>query len=218
MYSFRYNYYYSITKCLITCWFSYYVQYQDYELTSTERGNLMKIWRPSIPKCRTIGRCAQVFLSYTPPIQPPPAWAHIFKGVESTSRRTQAAAIAYLYPHHVPNMMHPWIHFRFTTAHNRRIKLDQFLQCVSPPPQFANNIHDDYEKVAIVCDGGIDHHVSKRPPPQPKVSVCFSLILFALCFILIYISPHRVIIHCSHGVFLKSTRTYSPLHCPAFIR
>jgi hypothetical protein len=148
----------------------------------------------------------------------PPAWSLIFKGVESTSRRTQAAAIAYLYPHHVPNMMHPWIHFRFTTAHNRRIKLDKFLQCVSPPPQFAHNTHDDYEKVAIVCDSGVDHHVSNRPPPQPKVSVCFYLILFALCFILIYISPHRVIIHCPLGVFLKSTRTYSPLHCPAFIR
>ena len=107
-----------------------------------------------------------------------PAWSLIFKGVESTSRRTQAAAIAYLYPHHVPNMMKPRIHLRSTTAHNRRIKLDTFLHCVSPPPQFAHNTYHDYEKVPTVCDGGIDHHISKRPPPQPKVSCgCYLILL-----------------------------------------
>jgi hypothetical protein len=103
----------------------------------------------------------------------PPAWALVFKGVESTSRRTQAAAIAYMYPHHIHSVMKLRIHWRVTTARNRRMKLDMMMHCVCVPPHFIHNNYYDYEKVATVCDGGVDHHVSNRPPPQPKVSCCF---------------------------------------------
>ena len=70
-----------------------------------------------------------------------------------------------MYPHHIHSVMKPSIHLRVTTARNRRIKLDTTMHSVSVPPQFIHNNYHDYAKVATVCDGGIDHHVSNRPPP-----------------------------------------------------
>lgn len=112
---------------------------------------------------------SSVYVLYSANITPP-AWSLVFKGVESTSRRTQAAAIAYMYPHHIHSVMKPSIHLRVTTACDCRIKLDMTMSSVSVPPQFVHNNYHDFAKVATVCDGGIDHHVSNHPPPQPKVS------------------------------------------------
>jgi len=63
----------------------------------------------------------------------PPSWIHVYKSIEPTSRRTQAAAIAYMFPHHI-NMMKIRVHLRVVTALRRRIKLDTCLECVRVPP------------------------------------------------------------------------------------
>lgn len=112
---------------------------------------------------------SSIYVLYSANITPP-AWIAVFKSVEPTSRRTQAAAIAYMFPHHIESAMKLRIHWRFKTARNRRIKLDTLMHNVCVPPHFQKNNYHDYEKVATVCDGGIDHHISNRPPPQPRVS------------------------------------------------
>ena len=75
---------------------------------------------------------ASVFVLYSANFIPP-SWIHVYKGIEPTSHRTQAAAIAYMFPHHI-NMMKIRIHLRIVTAHLRQIKLDTFLECVCVPP------------------------------------------------------------------------------------
>ena len=60
---------------------------------------------------------ASVFVLYSANLIPP-SWIHVYKGIEPTSRRTQAAAIAYMFPHHI-NMMKIRIHLRIVTVHLR---------------------------------------------------------------------------------------------------
>lgn len=97
----------------------------------------------------------------------PPSWIHVYKSIEPTSRRTQAAAIAYMFPHHI-NMMKIRVHLRVVTALRRRIKLDTCLECVRVPPHFIPKANDAYEESVVVCDGGTDHKLPKSPP-QNKV-------------------------------------------------
>ena len=152
--------------------FSLYHQLQDRNLILIGRGKWILCPCQCFYQFQIIWWCGPVFItSSTLLISPPPAWSLVFKGIESTSHRTKAAAIAYLYPHHIHSVMKPRIHLRVTTARNRRMKLDCTMQSVwCVPPHFVHNNYHDFEKVATVCDGGIDHHVSNRPPPQPKVS------------------------------------------------
>jgi len=111
---------------------------------------------------------ASVFVLYSANFIPP-SWIHVYKGIEPTSHRTQAAAIAYMFPHHI-NMMKIRIHLRIVTAHLRQIKLDTFLECVCVPPQFIPKTHDEYKEVVVVCNGGTDHKLP-NPPPRNKVSI-----------------------------------------------
>ena len=100
----------------------------------------------------------------------PPSWIHVFKGTESTSLRSQAAAIAYMFPHLIYNMMGIRIHLRPFTACNRRIKLETHLQSVHVPPHFIPLTNDECEEVVVVCDGGFDHKIP-HTPPRNKVSI-----------------------------------------------
>jgi hypothetical protein len=100
----------------------------------------------------------------------PPSWIHVFKGTESTSLRSQAAAIAYMFPHVINNMIGIRIHLRPVTACNRRIKLETHLQSVHVPPHFIPQMNDEYEEVVVVCDGGVDHTIPNSPP-RNKVSI-----------------------------------------------
>ena len=108
----------------------------------------------------------------------PPSWVHVFRAVTCTSVRTQAASIAYMFPHHI-NMMTQWTPLRFMTARKRCIKHEFYLQNVMVPPQFISKATmwvDNFDGgVVVVCDGGIDHNITKKPPPN-KVSVTDSTI------------------------------------------
>jgi hypothetical protein len=103
----------------------------------------------------------------------PPSWVHVFRAVKSTSLRTQAAAVAYMFPHHV-NMMTEWIGLRFLTAHHRSIKLGTFLENISVPPLFLSKASSRIDLclgvgAVFVCDAGIDHNISATPTSN-KVS------------------------------------------------
>lgn len=99
----------------------------------------------------------------------PPQWIRIFRANTSTSRRTQAAAIAYMFPHLI-DKMNIRVYMRSLTAGNRRSKMELYLAIITPPPQFAEraDIHTDLaqNKAVLVCDGGIDHIVTPSPPPE----------------------------------------------------
>ena len=103
----------------------------------------------------------------------PPSWVHVFHAVRSTSLRTQAAAIAYMFPHYV-NMMTQWTGLRFLTAHHRSFKLGTSLENISVPPRFISEASSRIDlciggRAVFVCDGGTDHNISATPPSN-KVS------------------------------------------------
>lgn len=103
----------------------------------------------------------------------PPPWIRIFRSIKSTSRRTQAAAIAYMFPHCLgaTNMSVKLCHL---TARNRTCKLDSTMVNVCCPPEFCNAAAEHTKafdrKVALVCDGGCDHNIPSSPPSN-KVSI-----------------------------------------------
>ncbi len=98
---------------------------------------------------------------------------HVFHAVRSTSLRTQAAAIAYMFPHHV-NMITEWTGLRFLTAHHRSLKLGTVLENIALPSRFISEASSRVDMcngtgAVVVCDGGIDHKISATPPSN-KVS------------------------------------------------
>ena len=97
----------------------------------------------------------------------PPQWIRIFRANTFTSRRTQAAAIAYMFPHHI-DKMNIRVYMRSFTAVNRSSKIQLFLETISLPPHVSNlaDIHTNsvLNKAVLVCDGGIDHNVPSLPP------------------------------------------------------
>ena len=120
----------------------------------------------------------------------PPSWVHVYRAVTCTSVRTQAASIAYMFPHHI-NMMTQWTALRILNARTRCLKYETCLQNITVPPHFISNstmcVGDCDGGVVVVCDGGIDHNVTKKPPPN-KVSVIISFILPHICLIFILLS------------------------------
>jgi hypothetical protein len=118
----------------------------------------------------------------------PPNWICIFISsdpLKVTSRRTQAASIAYMCPKYLNSAYAPNI-IRFSNVRRRRMKLANVLvdfhipaEFVSKQEEYAGLYHKD---VVIVCDGGIDHDVPIRPPPN-KVSIIF--ILFFSAFVIL---------------------------------
>jgi len=98
----------------------------------------------------------------------PPPCICIFKANTSTSRRTQAAAIAYMYPSYFSISSNIIAMQRSSmSVARRRMKLDMYMNCVKVPPRFAVMAKQHAEQmindVAIVCDGGIDHCVPQLP-------------------------------------------------------
>lgn len=104
---------------------------------------------------------------------PPPVWIRIFKANTPTSRRTQAAAMAYMTPAciHLDNTIA--IDLRAMTTARRRMKLDIYINQIIVPYRFlvmARNFADELnENLSLVCDGGIDNDVPPLPP-QNKVN------------------------------------------------
>ena len=110
-------------------------------------------------------------------IIPPPPWIRIFRSIKSTSRRTQAAAIAYMFPHCL-GATKVSVELRHLTARNRTLKLDSTMVNVCCSPEFCNAAADHTtafdRKVALVCDGGCDHNIPSSPPSN-KVSIIVSI-------------------------------------------
>ena len=118
----------------------------------------------------------------------PPPWIRIFKANTSTSRRTQAAAIAYMFPscYRVSNITA--MVFRSSSASRRRIKLDGRTHCIVVPPQFAvmAEIYASEMKNgnAVVCDGGIDYSLPQLPPRNKVfIDVYVFFLLSPICLI-----------------------------------
>ena len=63
----------------------------------------------------------------------PPSWVHVYRAVTCTSVRTQAASIAYMFPHHI-NMMTQWTALRILNARTRCLKYETCLQNITVPP------------------------------------------------------------------------------------
>lgn len=112
----------------------------------------------------------------------PPRWIRIFKANTPTSRRTQAAAMAYMTPActHLDN--NTAIDLLATTTARRRMKLDMYINHINVPYCFlvmARNFADALnDNLSLVCDGGIDNDV---PPLPPQIKVNDSMILLLLC-------------------------------------
>ena len=103
----------------------------------------------------------------------PPSWVHVFHAVRSTSLRTQAAAIAYMFPHYL-NMMTEYTALRHLTAHRRSFKLGTSLENISIPSRFISKASTRIDlcsggRAVFVCDGGTDHNICATPPSN-KVS------------------------------------------------
>ena len=117
----------------------------------------------------------------------PPKWIRVFVSnnpVKFTSRRTQAASIAYMCPKYLNSAHAPTI-IRFSNVRQRRIKLANILDDLIIPAEFVSK-QKEYEglynnDVVLVCDGGIDHDVPIRPPPN---KVCIIIILSYSAFVI----------------------------------
>jgi hypothetical protein len=110
----------------------------------------------------------------------PPSWVHVFHAVRSTSLRTQAAAIAYMFPHYV-NMMTQWTGLRFLTAHHRSFKLGTSLENISVPPRFISEASSRIDlcnggRAVFVCNGGTDHNISATPPIEQGELLLYQVI------------------------------------------
>ena len=105
-----------------------------------------------------------------------PPWIHIYRSSKSTSRRTQAAAVAYMFPQYFGMANKINVILRNVTACNRCSKLQSTMLEVSCPPTFMEAIDSNTDlfegKVALVCDGGIDHIIPSTPPPN-KASISY---------------------------------------------
>ena len=101
----------------------------------------------------------------------PPNWIGVFVSgdpLKLTSRRTQAASIAYMCPKYLNSAYAPNI-IRFSNVCRRRMKLVNVLIDLHIPAEFVSK-QEEYaglynKDVVIVCDGGIDHDVPIRPHP-----------------------------------------------------
>ena len=99
---------------------------------------------------------------------PPPPWIRIFKANTSTSRRTQAAIMAYMKPSCITNCNSTAIDLCSTTTVKRRIKLEFYMNKVIVPPcftilaaKYADKLNNN---IALVCDGGINNYIPLSPP------------------------------------------------------
>ena len=103
-----------------------------------------------------------------------PPWIHIYRSIKSTSRRAQAAAVAYMFPHYFGMANKINVILRNVTARNRCTKLQATMLDVSCPPTFMEAIDSNTNlfdrKVSLVCDGGSDHIIPSIPP-QNKASI-----------------------------------------------
>ena len=99
---------------------------------------------------------------------PPPPWIHIFKANTSTSRRTQAAVMAYTIPSSITNCNTTAIDLRSLIIAKRCMKLELYMTKLTVPPCFttlaAKYADELNNNIALVCDGGIDNCIPPSPP------------------------------------------------------
>ena len=98
---------------------------------------------------------------------PPHLDSHI-QANTSTSRRTQAAIMAYMKPSCITNCNSTAIDFCSLTTAKRSIKLEFYMNKVIVPPCFtilaAKYVDKLNNNIALVCDGGIDNYIPLSPP------------------------------------------------------
>jgi hypothetical protein len=121
----------------------------------------------------------------------PPKWIRIFVSPERTSRRTQAASIAYMFPQFLHPANTPTIHRHSLNVRQRRMKLENTLLSVTLPAEFSSKAMEYnmlYQKdVVLVCDGGIDHQVPLCPPPTKVIIIiCCCHCFLILCLLTQY--------------------------------
>ncbi len=116
--------------------------------------------------------------------QSPPCWVHVFSiSDENCSRRTQAAAVAYMFP---PNTMRIAIQLRLLTTARRYEKLSEVFLNVDVPAELAVKSQTVYaavfanEKSVIVCDGGLNYSLPISPPPRCVNSILLPSITYYL--------------------------------------
>jgi hypothetical protein len=109
---------------------------------------------------------------------------HVFAtSDENCSRRTQAAAVAYMFP---PNTMRIAIQLRLLTTARRYAKLTEVFLNVDVPTELAVKSQTVYaalfanEKSVIVCDGGFNYSLPTSPPPSVRkfYLLAINLLLF----------------------------------------
>ena len=145
----------------------------------------------------------------------PPKWICIFVSCDKsalTSRRTQAASIAYMFPRSLPSA-DTSINRRTLNVCRRQRKLANSLLSVIPPAEFVSKAME-YEVLfnkdaVLVCDGGIDHNVPISPPPNKVcIIICYrpiSVIPISSMHSMIYLLPYLYQSKTSsHGVLSKS--------------
>lgn len=97
---------------------------------------------------------------------------HVFAtSDENCSRRTQAAAVAYMFP---PNTMRIAIQLRLLTTARRYAKLSEVFLNIDVPTELAMKAQTVLaavfanEKSVIVCDGGLNYLLPTSPPPSVR--------------------------------------------------
>jgi len=85
----------------------------------------------------------------------------------SSSRRTQAASVAYMFP---PNVRTIAIQLRILTTARREQKIERFVHPINVPPHF-QSLAKAYarafsKKQVLVCDGGGTVHSLASTPPR----------------------------------------------------
>jgi len=97
-----------------------------------------------------------------------PPWIRIFRANTSTSRRTQAAALAYMFPSCYRVSTTTAMVCRSSSASRCRIKLDARMHCIVVPSQFAVMVEIYASEIkngnAVVCNEGINYSVPQLPP------------------------------------------------------
>ena len=141
----------------------------------------------------------------------PPKWICIFVSCDKsalTSRRTQAASIAYMFPLSLPSADKS-INCHTLNVRRRQRKLAKSLFSVMPPAEFVSKATEYvilFNKDALlVCDAGIDHNVPISPPPNKVCIIICCRPIFLSMHAIKYLLPYLYQSTTSHlGVHSKS--------------
>lgn len=111
---------------------------------------------------------------------------HVFStSDENCSRRTQAAAVAYMFP---PNTMKIAIQLRLLTSARRYAKMSEVFLNVDVPDKLAvksQTVHAAVfanEESVIVCDCGLNYSLPTSPPPSVRKFYLVAIHFIIVCF------------------------------------